>query len=235
MKNDFTKTHLFSCPIFKIRIDPNSYDKEKILKDILWNKSLKTTRNEPHQSLSKPNRTPHDFHHSHRDFNNENFRSINYKKLISIYSEILDDFFNKELNTIKKFQFKFEIVNYTAMTEGQYLPAHFHAPCDFSTIHYLNFKDGHELTCFENPADYAPYTRHLQPELVDILNNKDPDNSYMFTNYNISVEEDDFIIFPAIVSHFIDKQELTKEPRITISTNIKIADEDGNVNMETKY
>ncbi len=82
------------------------------------------------------------------------------------------------------------------MTEGQYLPAHFHAPCDFSTIHYLNFKDGHELTCFKNPADYAPYTRHLQPELVDILNKKDPDNSYMFTNYNISVEEDDFIIFP---------------------------------------
>ena len=29
MKNDFTKINLFSCPIYKIRIDPNLYDKEK--------------------------------------------------------------------------------------------------------------------------------------------------------------------------------------------------------------
>ena len=31
--NDFTKTNLFYCPIYKIRIDPNSYDKEKILNE----------------------------------------------------------------------------------------------------------------------------------------------------------------------------------------------------------
>ena len=28
---NFTKTNLFSCPIYKIRIDPNSYDKEKLI------------------------------------------------------------------------------------------------------------------------------------------------------------------------------------------------------------
>ena len=43
--NDFTKTNLFSCPIYKIRIDPNSYDKEKIINDILYNKNLKNTFN----------------------------------------------------------------------------------------------------------------------------------------------------------------------------------------------
>jgi len=232
---DFTKTNLFSCPIYKIKIDPNLYDKEKILNDILYNKNLKITRNDAHQSLSRPSSAPHDIHHSHRDFNNENFRSINYKKLISIYSEIFDNFFNKEINTIKAFEFKFEIVNYVAMTEGQHLPSHFHMPCDFSTIHYLNFKDNHELTCFENPADFAPYIRHLQPELVDILAKDDPDNSYAFTNYELSVEEDDFIIFPSIISHYIDKQELTKESRITVATNIKIADKDGKTITATKY
>ena len=235
MKNDFTKINLFSCPIYKIRIDPNSYDKEKILNDILYNKNLKTTRNETHQSLSRPSHTPHDIHHSHRDFNNENFRSINYEKLIPIYSEIFDDFFNKEIKTIKDFQFKFKIVNYVAMTEGQHLPSHFHTPCDFSTIHYLNFKDGHELTSFENPADFAPYVRYLQPELVNILARDDLDNSYAFTNYEIPAEEDDFIIFPSIVSHHIFPQEPTKESRITVSTNIKIADEDGEARMETEY
>ena len=40
MKNDFTQTNLFACPIYKIRVDPNSYDKEEILKDIKHNKSL---------------------------------------------------------------------------------------------------------------------------------------------------------------------------------------------------
>ena len=43
--NNFIQTNVFSCPIYKIRIDPNSYDKEKILSDIKYNKSLKTSRN----------------------------------------------------------------------------------------------------------------------------------------------------------------------------------------------
>ena len=98
-----------------------------------------------------------------------------------------------------------------------------------------SFKDDHELTCFENPADFAPYVRHLQPELVDILARDDPDNSYAFTNFEFSVEEDDLIIFPSIITHFIYSQGLTKEPRITVSTNIKIADEDGKASTITKY
>ena len=33
----FTRTDLFSCPIYRIRIDPNLYDKEKIINDIIIN------------------------------------------------------------------------------------------------------------------------------------------------------------------------------------------------------
>ena len=57
---DFTKTNLFACPIYKIRIDPNSYDKEKIINDIKYNKSLKNIRNDPHQNIGSPS----DIHHS---------------------------------------------------------------------------------------------------------------------------------------------------------------------------
>ena len=53
MKNNFEKNLLFACPIYKFRIDPNSYDKEKIINDILYNKSLKNTRNDPHQKIGK--------------------------------------------------------------------------------------------------------------------------------------------------------------------------------------
>ena len=76
--NDFTKTNLFYCPIYKIRIDPNSYDKEKIINDIKYNKSLKNTRNDSHQIIGNIS----DIHHSYNDHENVNFRTINYKKLI---------------------------------------------------------------------------------------------------------------------------------------------------------
>ena len=93
MKGDFTKTNLFSCPIYKIRIDPNSYDKEKIINDIKYNKSLKNTRNEPHQNFGNC-----DIHHSYNDFDNVNFRSINYDKLTAVYSESFSEFFDKTSN-----------------------------------------------------------------------------------------------------------------------------------------
>ena len=141
MKSSFTKTHLFFCPIYKIKIDPELYDNEKILSDILYNKSLKNIRNDIHQSLGRQGIMNHNIHHSHRDFDNENFRSINYEKLLSTYSNIIDDFFNNEINPTKKIQYNFKIVNYTAMTEGQNMPMHSHIPCDFSCIHYLKYNE----------------------------------------------------------------------------------------------
>ena len=110
---DFTKTNLFACPIYKIRIDPNSYDKEKILNDINYNKSLKNTRNETHQNIGGAC----DTHHSYGEEENVNFRTINYEKLIEVYSGTLHDFFDKELHTVEKFNWKFAVVNYSAITE----------------------------------------------------------------------------------------------------------------------
>ena len=111
----FTRTRLFSCPIYRTRIDPNLYDKEKIINDILYNKNLKNTRNDTHQIIGS---SVSDTHHSYLDFDNENFRIIDYEKLVAAYHKIFEEFFNKELNTTKSFEFEFEIVNYSAITEG---------------------------------------------------------------------------------------------------------------------
>ena len=223
MKNDFTKTNLFSCPIYKIKIDPNSYDKEKIINDILYNKSLKNTRNDAHQLIGID---CSDIHHSYRDFDNEDFRSINYEKLIVVYTEIFEEFFNKEIYTIKKFKYNFEIVNYLAMTEGQWLTSHNHMENDdFACIHYLNFKKDHIRTDFYNPATFAPYIRYIRPELNDILDNTGSDNSYFWEWFKFSVEEDDMILFPAALDHEVLVQGPTKEPRITISTNMSVKEE----------
>ena len=219
MDKMFTRTHLFSCPIYKIRIDPNSYDKEKIINDIKYNKSLKNTRNDTHQIVGS---SASDIHHSHKDFDNEDFRSINYNKLVALYNKIFGEFFNNELVTTQLFEFEFEIANYLAATEGQWLPLHNHSNHDFATVHYLNFKNNHNLTMFKNPAIFAPYIKNIRPKMYDILDDLVSDNSYLYEYFTLPVKEDDMIIFPAALDHEIPVQGPTKEPRITISSNIRI-------------
>ena len=224
--NDFTKTNLFSCPIYKIRIDPNLYDKEKIINDIKYNKSLKNTRNDPHQNIGGIS----DTHHSYRDFDNENFRPINYEKLTSVYLEMIKEFFEKEIQmkkTVKTFKYKVDFLNYSAITEGQWLPFHNHlgAGDDFACIHYLNFKNDHVSTTFNNPINFTSFLKFIQPELNNMLDKSASDNSYMWEWFNFTVKEDDMLIFPAALNHEIRMQGPTKEPRITISSNIKLLEE----------
>jgi len=219
MNSKFTKTNLFSCPIYKSRIDPDSYDKEKILNDIEYNKSLKNKRNDAHQAIGHHS----NIHHSYNDFNNEDFRIINYEKLIATNLKTFNEFFNNELFTTREFGFTFNIVNYSAITEGQYLPAHNHVPtADFACIHYLNYKDDHSPTCFRSPVSWAQYMHFILKEFRDTLDILHPDNSLFLTNFLFPVQEDDIIIFPAMLDHQVMEQGTTDETRVTISTNIKI-------------
>ena len=213
--DNFTRTDLFSCPLYKIRIDPDLYDKEKIINDILYNKNLSNTRNaNPADQCN--------IHHSYLDFNNEKFRDINYEKLVAVYRQTFEEFFNRELATTKPFEFEFTIINYTAITEGQSLVAHNHLPWDFSTAHYLNLKKDHVYTRFDNPITSAPYLIHIQSNLYDIMDRNKIENSYMFENNSPIAEEDDMVIFPSSLHHEVPLQGPTTEPRITISTNIRI-------------
>ena len=67
---------------------------------------------------------------------------------LKIYTDIREKAYN-ELVTIKAFKWEYEIVNYTAMTEGQWFTSHNHLQHDdFATVHYLNFKDDHNFTSF---------------------------------------------------------------------------------------
>ena len=211
----FSRTDLFSYPIYRIRIDPNSYDKEKIISDILHNKSLSNTRNAASTDLCN-------IHQSYLDTNNENFRVINYEKLIAVYHKIFEEFFNKEVSTTNPFEWEFSIINYTAITEGQSLVPHNHLAWDFSTAHYLNFKKDHVYTRFANPASSAQYLLLLQSNLYDIADPNTVENSYLFGNNSPLAEEDEMVIFPSSLNHEIVLQGPTKEPRITISTNIRI-------------
>jgi len=227
--SELIKSNLFSLPIYQIKIDPNLYDKEKILSDIEYNKSLQNSRNATHQKIGRYNS---DIHHSYKDFDNEDFRIINYEKLTEVYQKVFTDFFDNKLTTVQKFEWKFYIVNYSAMTEGQWLPSHGHLGSDnsysghmttaFACIHYLNFKKEHSSTTFENPAKFAEFTQITQPELLGILDKSVPENSYLSETWEGIGGEDGMIIFPAALKHEVKLQGPTKESRITISTNIEI-------------
>ena len=219
MQDNFTKTYLFACPVYTIRIDPTSYDKEKILKDIFYNKSLNNVRNDSEATFDNCN-----IHHSYKDLDNEDFRSINYETLIPVYEKIFNEFFDNEIHKKKSFNYKFEIVNYSAITEGQWLPPHSHLGAhDYATVHYLNFKDGHGFTRFINPATFAPFVKWIQKKLYnDILDPSSPDNSYLWEHFWLPIKEDDMVIFPAALEHEISVQGSTKEPRVTLSTNIEV-------------
>lgn len=218
MTSKFNKTNLFSCPIYKIKIKPSLYDKQKIIDDILYNKKLKNTRNEQHQNIGDDS----NIHHSYMDFDNKNFKEINYKKLIIAYTKIFNQFFEKEIKSIKQFKYDFGIVNYSATTEGQWMPVHNHLPYDdFACIHYINFKKGHNLTRFTNPLTFAPLLKDVQKDLYNVLDNTEADNSYMWKQFLFPVKEDDMIIFPASLNHEVSPQKKTNNPRITIAINIK--------------
>jgi len=96
-------------------------------------------------------------------------------------------------------------------------------PVSFSTVHFLNLKNNQETTSFINPAEFSRYVKFLQPELYKLLSTEDPTNSYMFDRCKVSAKEDDMIIFPSIFMHEIASQGSTNEPRITVSSNLRIS------------
>ena len=144
----------------------------------------------------------------------------------NFWNEFGKKVFNKILYMVSTavrttYRYSFKIVNYSAMTEGQHLSQHNHTGCDFSTIHYLNFKNDHVLTCLSNPSSYSLFLRKLQPDLSNILQ-ANKDHSYFQDSHHFPVEEDDMVIFPASLIHEVWPQGPTKEPRVTISSNIRI-------------
>ena len=231
VKNEMTKINLFPMPIYQIKIEPNLYDKEKIINDIEYNKSLQNFRNSTHQRIGRVNSN---IHHSYNDFYNDSFRIINYKKLTEVYQKVFTDFFDNQITTMKSFKWNFHIVNYSAMSEGQWMPNHSHLnnlysnsgdkfdPA-FACIHYLNFKKEHSPTTFENPIYFAELASIAQPELMGTLDINDPENSYLYETWDAHAEEDIMIIFPAGLKHEVKVQGPTKEIRISISSNIEIS------------
>jgi hypothetical protein len=208
--------NLFSSNIYKTKINPNSYDKDIILQNIYTNLDKQKNR-DVKKSFGK-------LHHSYADFENKNFVEINYDKLIPIYNNIFKDFFEKNIDSKFTYEWGYEIVNYTATIKDHYMNKHWHLPdYDFSSIHYVSFDKSMPRTKFYNPNQMLSKSlRIIRPDLNEGLNLDNYNNSIFCKSYELTVEEDEIIIFPSFLEHSIPSSEKEyNKPRVTIVCNLK--------------
>ena len=84
-------SYIYGLPAYKTQLDPELYEKNKILSQIEENYKVSKVRDE--WSVDFFGTT--DIHHSHSDEKNPKFKEINYYSLPEQYKKIIADFFNK--------------------------------------------------------------------------------------------------------------------------------------------
>ena len=205
---------LFGFPIMTEKIDKKSYDKKSIVSVIEKNFKLNKTRNTWDKTSV--------LHHAFKDFDNPKYHKVNFVTLTPVYKKVLMGML-KSMNLLSTFRFYFKIVNYTCMSNSNYMSSHLHPGADFTAVHYIQFdKKHHTPTIFENTLPYIEYLDTMRPTLSKILNNKDSRNSWAYKDWRLGREEDDFCFSPAYLKHRIDPQTSKTKNRITIVLNISL-------------
>jgi hypothetical protein len=210
---------IFGFPYFIRNIDKNLYNKEEIIKDIEHN----YIKNKERNAWDKGKINESNLHHIYGDWDNTDFKKINFDKLIPIYKDVFVEFLKNLKFKKQEIKFKFSVVNYTCLTSSQNMASHVHADCDFSAVHYIKFDDTvHASTSFENNNNYTNYVENLRPNLNKILDETCVLNSWYYKNFRFKIKENDICIVPGLLSHSILKQVETEKKRITIVCNITL-------------
>ena len=207
--------YVYGLPTYITKINPKLYEKNKILSQIEENYKVSKVRN--NWGIDSGIKT--DIHHSFGDEKNPKFKEINYYSLLKHYEEPIANFFNK-LSLSQKMRFTYNIINYTCVRHNSVMTPHIHTECAFSLVHYISFdKNQHIPTIFKSPY----YFSQLLPQrkkLLHIFANKE-ENSWIYNEWTFNTEEDDVVIVPSIVEHYVRNLD-SKKSRITIAVNINI-------------
>jgi len=208
-------THtLFGSPVIMTKLDPKSYDKKSIISAIEKNFKLNKTRNKWDKRSV--------LHHSYDDVSNPRYHKVKFASLLPVYKETITNIF-KNMALTGAWEFDFKVVNYTCLSQSNYMASHIHPEVDFGAVHYLQFdKKHHTPTKFESTLPYAPYIPTLRPDLFKILSSKHLSNSWAWSTWEIGTKEDDFCFFPAFLKHAINPQTSKNKNRITVVLNISL-------------
>ena len=84
--------YLFGFPVDIYKINPNNYNKEKIVSDIIDNYKIDPNRNNWDNSSNVHNSS--NIHHELDDKGNVKFKKIDYSSLIPLYNEKIKEYVN---------------------------------------------------------------------------------------------------------------------------------------------
>jgi hypothetical protein len=209
---------LFSSDVTRYKIDPNSYDKQGIIDTLTENYNKSPYRNK-FDILSN-------LHHTYDDWNNEDFKEVDPTSLIPSYQKVIEDFFEGQ-HYNKPIKWHYEIENFTAMKGEQHMDKHTHIGFDdkkdnmFSCIHYIRYVPGQARTIFVNPL-MTPTFGFMYRDYTKKLDRTWPENSNYIDTFSIETREDDFIIFPAYLEHYVKPGENTEDLRMTSVINVYV-------------
>ena len=207
---------LFGIPFYKTKIDESQYNKKEILDNIEKNYNL-----DPHRNNWQVNTlyTDSDLHHMYNDKNNNNFIQVDVSQLTNLYNEKIIDFFDNFMQ--EKYEFTWNLVNYTCMKKNQFMNKHSHPNYDFVGIHYIKFNEQHSPTVYYNPAIWIDYKDFLPFFTLVNKTHNQLINSYLHKAIESSVMENDFVITPGMLSHSVPKSQID-DLRVTIVIHINI-------------
>ena len=204
---------LFGFPIGNYKINPNNYDKEKIITDIIHNYEIDSNRN----SWDKVSH----IHQQTADEGNDKFREIDYSSLLPLYDEKIREYLSN-FKFKRDYRYTFKIANYTCSGKEQFMNKHIHSGCVFSAVHYIKFKKGEHIgTKFHNRHSHIDYITTLSDQFTKIKDTNDIANSWALRSWTFETEEDDICFSPATLMHSVPKQE-SDNLRMTIAVNIDI-------------
>ncbi len=210
--NDFEIFYLWGLPIAKFKISPSDFDKKSIVEQIEKNYKLQSRR-----KSNLKNNYGTDIHQSLYD-NSNTLEEPKYESLKKPYSLIIQKYI-KTFNVKENLNFEFSILNYTASNEKSYLAPHCHEDSDFAMTHYIKFDKTNDPTTFVNPYVFNDFWIRQNKLSFSVSNNIQ--NSWVFDTWTFNTEEDDILIFPAILKHFANLRK-SNNIRITLASNVKI-------------
>ena len=201
------KINVLSLPGFKSRIDPNSFDKQSLLKDIKEDSKLQNNI---------------------KDWDAENYSTIkigdiDFTCLEEEYHKIIKDMISTFEVKNKNIKYNFNISNYTLAHNQHSIRLHEHtAHGDFTMLHYLSFdKKLHSPTMFLNTHNFGQYMESIRPDMYNVFKNN-YNNSWLHREFYIDIEEDEVLIMPSTIPHYVAPKTETNKDRIIVATNIQL-------------
>lgn len=215
---------LFSCSLYKTKLDPASYDKKHLFNIIENNYNISPKRVSPDGTYPKTV-----FHTYHSNWDNPLFSELPLHILTPVYDKIIKEFIS-DLG-IGQFEYEWNITNINAGKDG-FMERHSHLVTDYKRdefpfiyvmTHYLSFdRNNHPLTRFANYSHFIYNEKVRKWGNNPNIDSKDPKNSLYFPMFAVDVDEDDVVIFPGFLEHDVipNYKEDIDKLRIVIALNI---------------